>query len=48
MPNYCPEHYPPKENMHRTVLWHILLEIEPKWKKKSEIKPPLQTAAIRE
>ena len=30
------------------MIWHILLEIEPKWKNKSEIKQPLQTATIRE
>ena len=33
----CPEHYPPKENMLRIVIWHLFLKV----KNISEIKPPL-------
>ena len=28
VPNHYP--YPPKEEVHRIVIWHILLEMEPK------------------
>ena len=41
MPNYCPEHYPPKENMLRIVIWHLFFGDGAEVKNISEIKPPL-------
>ena len=32
---------PPEEKMLSVVIWHLFWRFEPKWKKKSEIKPPL-------
>ena len=43
MPNhFCPEHYPPTQNMIRVVIWHPFLKIEVKVEKLSEIKLPLE------
>ena len=44
MPNHSTDHYPPKENMFRRLIWHL----KPSKEKKSEIKPPLVEASEKD
>ena len=48
MLNHYSKHYPPNEKMLKIVIWHILFNIWPKEKNKSEIKPPVLKLAMLE